>query len=166
MILAIDVYYRSNDAKAVAVLFNWDDAANQQVIVEIIDDAAEYIPGEFYKRELPCILKLLEKIDLNLVDAIIVDGYVYVDNNMQYGLGGKLWEALLEKVPIIGVAKTSFYRNKETVNELRRGESLNPLYISSIGIDVNEATRLVKAMKGNFRIPDILKNLDQITKQP
>jgi len=67
---------------------------------------------------------------------------------------------------VIGVAKTSFHNNNENVMELRRGESSNPLYISAIGIDLNEATERIRNMKGEFRIPTILKNLDQITKQP
>lgn len=57
MILAIDVHYRDTFAKAVGVLFNWDDEHPQKIITTIVDNVDEYIPGEFYKRELPSVLK-------------------------------------------------------------------------------------------------------------
>ena len=165
MIAAVDVHYKTDYAKAVAVLFKADDLTPQQVITERIDEVAAYIPGQFYKRELPCLLKVIEKLDPELIEIIIVDGHVYTDNQKQFGLGGKLWEALKEKTPVIGVAKTPFLSNKDTVAEVASGESKNPLYISAIGIDINEAALLVKNLKGSYRIPDILKTLDRITKE-
>nr|WP_165763184.1 endonuclease V [Flavobacterium sp. AJR] len=165
MILAIDVHYRENIAKVVAVLFNWEDETPQDTIVEQITGIEEYVPGEFYKRELPCIESIVKKVNLNNIEAIIIDGHIYVDNNGEFGLGGYTWKSLNEKIPIIGVAKTSFFRNKNTVREVFRGESIKPLYISSIGIDLYIAINKVKNMHGNFRIPTILKELDRITKE-
>lgn len=165
MVLAIDVYYKDDYAKVVGVLFNWDGECPFRIIEEHVDSVEEYIPGEFYKRELPCILKIIEQTNLTEIEAIIIDGYVYVDNNKAFGLGAFLWKSLQEKIPVIGVAKTSFFKNKETVIEVYRGESKNPLYISSIGYDLNKATDLIKEMKGNYRIPDILKLLDTKTKE-
>ncbi|HTK18975.1 MAG TPA: endonuclease V [Mucilaginibacter sp.] len=165
MILAIDVYYKENSAKAVGVLFDRKDEVIKDLKVAHVYDIEDYIPGEFYKRELPCVLKVIEQTNLKDIELIIIDGYVYVDNNKQFGLGGWLWKTLETKVPVIGVAKTSFLKNKEVVNELYRGESKNPLYISSIGCDINKATELIKEMKGNYRIPDILKLLDKKTKK-
>lgn len=165
MIAAVDVHYKTDYAKAVVVLFKADDLIPQQVITEHINEVAEYVPGQFYKRELPCILKVIEKLDLQSIDLIIVDGHVYTDNQKQFGLGGKLWEAFEERIPVIGVAKTSFLSNKDTVTEVLRGESKSPLYVSAIGISLNEAALLVKNLKGSYRIPDILKTLDRITKE-
>jgi deoxyribonuclease V len=165
MILAIDVHYKTDYAKAVAVLFEPGDAAARRTITERIEQVKDYEPGQFYKRELPCILKITEKIDLNLVSLIIVDGHVYTNNEGGLGLGGKLWEALHQKIPVIGVAKTPFLGNKETVQQVLRGQSNNPLYVSAIGIDLNEAALLVKNMKGDFRMPDILKAVDKLTKE-
>ena len=132
--------------------------------MEYIDAVNEYIPGEFYKRELPCILKILNRVDMKKVGLIIVDGYVYIDNNKNYGLGGKLWEHLEGEIPVIGVAKTKFVQNTNTVRDVYRGQSKNPLYISAVGIDIVEATNVISDMKGNYRIPDVLKTLDQKTK--
>lgn len=109
--------------------------------------------------------KFTKKIDLNTIDAIIVDGYIYIDNSLKYGLGGYLWELLDKKNPIIGVAKNSFYNNKSTVVPLFRGLSNKPLYISSVGYNLQEAVDKILTMKGEFRIPTILKTLDTFTKE-
>ena len=158
MILALDVHYRETEAKAVGVLFHWEDTEPRKVFVEDIQEVEDYIPGEFYKRELPCLLKVIGKIDLETIEAIIIDGHIYINNNWEYGLGGKLYEKLNKQIPIIGVAKTPFFKNKETIKELYRGKSKNPLYISSIGLDFT--INKIKNMYGEFRIPTILKQLD------
>ncbi|MGC4099712.1 endonuclease V [Ferruginibacter sp.] len=165
MLLAIDVHYRDAFAKAVGVLFNWDSNRPEQIIIDNITGVEEYVPGEFYKRELPCLLKIIEQVKTDDLEAIIIDGYIYVDNNGSLGLGGILYETLNKSVPVIGVAKTSFLKNKETVTALLRGESKNPLYISVIGYPIEAAVEKIKNMKGEFRIPAILKELDRITKE-
>ncbi len=164
MLLALDVHYRENTTKAVGVLFNWEDTEPTEIVTVFIDDVAEYVPGEFYKRELPCLLKVIENIDLTKLEAIIIDGYVYIDNDKNYGLGGVLWETLNKQVPIIGVAKTSFLKNKETVIDVFRGESIKPLFVSAIGFDLNLAALKIKQMHGSYRMPHILKQLDTETK--
>ena len=60
----------------------------QHFTTDIINDVADYKPGQFYKRELPCILQLLKQLDLNSIGVIIVDGDVFIDNNKTYGFGG------------------------------------------------------------------------------
>ena len=163
MIIAIDVHYKDNFANCVAVLFNWEDELPQKVIVEKLEGISEYVPGEFYKRELPCILALIKKIELKEIEALIVDGHVYT-NNETYGLGGHTWEALEKKIPIIGVAKRPFHSNGDTVKEVYRGDSKNPLYVSSIGLELKKAVDYIKNMQGEFRMPTVLTELDKVTK--
>lgn len=165
MVLAIDVYYKERMAKAVGVLFDWEQEVLKEVIVEYIDDIEDYTAGEFYKRELPCILKIIEQINLVNLEAIIIDGYVFIDNEWRFGLGGKLWEALSGKIAVIGVAKTSYLKNKDTVEGVKRGVSNNPLHISAIGLPLSLAANRIKQMKGDYRIPDILKFLDRKTRE-
>ncbi len=95
---------------------------------------------------------------------IVVDGYVILNDEGKHGLGGYLYESLSQKIPIIGVAKRSFINNKKHVREVFRGDSKNPLYISSIGIDVDEAVKCIQEMHGQFRMPDLLRIMDQQTK--
>ena len=61
MVLSFDVHYRNNKAKVVGILFEWDDISSRQIIIEFVDNVDEYISGEFYKRELPCLIKIIEK---------------------------------------------------------------------------------------------------------
>lgn len=164
MILAVDVYYEGDTAKAVGILFNWKDDKPAQILTADISKVAPYEPGHFYKRELPCIEALLEDVNMDDIEAIIVDGYVYASNTKAYGLGGHLWETIVRAKPVIGVAKTPFKNNEETCMEVQRGDSKKPLYVSAIGIDLAEAAVEVAGMHGEFRIPTILKELDRLTR--
>lgn len=165
MLLAIDVHYRSKFAKVVSVEFdNWKSKSPSEIHSLNIADVAEYIPGQFYKRELPCILKILELSNLESIEAIIVDGYVVLDDNGKLGLGGHLYEALDKEIPIIGVAKKRFYNNEKNVVEVLRGKSIKPLYISAINFDLEEAGSKVTQMAGDYRFPEMLKILDVHTK--
>ena len=165
MLLAIDVYYTSNDiANAVGVLFNWDDEEPQQTLQTQLENIAPYEPGAFYKRELPCLLSIINKVNIATLEAIIIDGYVYVDNNKTAGLGKHLYDKLEQKVPVIGVAKTGYFNNQQTVAKVNRGESQKPLYVSAVGYDLTKAATYIKQMQGKYRMPDILKTLDSLTK--
>lgn len=166
MFVAVDTFYYENKAKTIAITFNnWEDSTYSKHYSEELDISAEYIPGEFYKRELPCILSILKNINLDSIKAIIIDGYVYLDDFNKYGLGGHLYESLNRKIPIIGVAKTNFASNNENKVELLRGKSKNPLFVTSIGVNIFIAKENISKMFGEYRIPKLLKELDQLTKE-
>ncbi|WP_282080220.1 endonuclease V [Aquimarina algiphila] len=166
MKLAFDVQYYETHAKSVCVCFdNWDDDLPTNIIVKEVQDIAPYVPGEFYKRELPCITTIVQEFDLNHITCIIVDGYVYLDDHKKLGLGGHLYEELDHKIPIIGVAKSSFHDNKKHVHEVYRGESTKPLYVTAVGIDLEEAKNHILSMHGNYRMPTLLQILDTTTKE-
>ncbi len=166
MIIAIDVHYRNEKAKAVSVEFdNWDDEQPQKINIIELPEAEPYVPGEFYKRELPCILEVLNKSDLDKVQVIIIDGYVVLNDRGKPGLGTYLFKALQEKIPIIGVAKKRFFSNQKYVKEVMRGQSNKPLYITAVGIDLERSANNVLNMKGAFRMPKLLQILDTTTKE-
>lgn len=166
MILAFDTYYFDGKAKTVCLEFQeWNQSTDFKIHTEIIDNVAEYIPGEFYKRELPCILSLLNQIDLKKVEAIVVDGFVYLDDEKKYGLGGHLYEKLNQEIPIIGVAKTNFASIEKDKRSLFRGDSQKPLYVTAIGIELDDAFQKVESMAGEFRMPTLLKEMDRLTKE-
>jgi exodeoxyribonuclease-5/deoxyribonuclease V len=165
MILAFDTYYYDTKAKTVCLAFeHWEAEQPLEVLKSYKHDVAEYTPGEFYKRELPCILDLFHKLPYKEAEAIVVDGFVYLDDEQKLGLGGYLYEALDKKIPVIGVAKTNFASLTKYKNSLLRGESQKPLYITAIGVDLDTATEHIKQMAGDYRIPKLLKELDQETK--
>lgn len=166
MILAFDTYYFDGKAKTVCLSFDdWTIQENVTIYSELLDDVDEYISGEFYKRELPCILSLLKQISIETVDVIIVDGFVYLDDDHKFGLGAYLHHTLDEKVPVIGVAKTNFASIEKNKAALLRGKSERPLFITAVGIDLHKAASLIKNMEGEYRIPTILKRLDTLTKE-
>ncbi len=165
MILAFDTYYFQQKAKTAAIIFqHWNDQLPSSIHSDIIDSVNPYEPGNFYKRELPCILKLMRQISLKNINFIIVDGYVLLDGNGKLGLGGYLYQTLENKTPVIGVAKNKFNSKSMAALAIFRGKSQKPLYISAIGISVKKAAKMIKEMHGNYRIPTLLKLLDQKTR--
>ena len=165
MIIAIDVYYQDKKAIVAGVLFHFWDApkAADEIVIEIeLDRVGEYEPGQFYKRELPCILALLETLE-TLPEIIVIDGYVYLGSEANPGLGQRLYDALEERSIVIGVAKTRFQDTPATA-EVYRGQSQNPLYVTAIGVGSPEAKRFIMEMQGENRIPTLLKRVDRLTR--
>lgn len=93
-------------------------------------------------------------------DILVIDGYVWLEDERP-GLGAHLYRALGGKVAVIGAAKTR-YAGVTLVQEVRRGTSGSPLYITAAGMDLSEAARHVSEMHGPYRIPTLLKRVDQL----
>lgn len=163
-IFATDVHYQENKAVAAGVLFNnWDDRTSISQLTVPIDRVMDYEPGQFYKRELPCIWELLQQLK-DLPAYIIVDGYVYLDDAKKPGLGKYLYDALQAKSIIIGVAKNRF-KDIPKESELLRGASQKPLYVTAAGITSSEAKYFISIMYGQYRIPEMLKLVDHLSRQ-
>ena len=145
--IAIDTYYYKDRAKTVGVVFNeWNDAVPEKILISWLssDKYGPYIPGEFYKRELPCIINLIQKnnIDLKEFDTIILDGLARLPGSCTEGLGAHLEDKIEELWPdldfydrpsIMGVAKTKFCGiedDKGTCSVLR-GSAKTPLYVNT-----------------------------------
>jgi deoxyribonuclease V len=165
MIFAVDVDYREDNALAAGVLFeNWEDCEPTRQLTLQIDQVADYEPGQFYKRELPCILSLLKQFEVR-PKYIIVDGYVCLGVAKKAGLGQHLYNALDGEIAVIGVAKSRFQDTPDAA-ELYRGSSQRPLYVTAVGIDLIEAKSAIARMCGANRIPIILKMVDRLSRSP
>jgi deoxyribonuclease V len=163
---ALDVYYFNHSAKAVCLLFErWEDRTPSHIYTQIIEGVEDYEPGAFYKRELPCLLQVLKAVDLSSLEVIIIDGYVYLDDEGRHGLGIWLYKALNETCPVLGVAKTAFHNNTKNVVTMTRGSSRKPLYITAVGMDAAYAAGCIRQMAGPYRIPVLLKELDKRTRE-
>lgn len=166
MIIAVDAHYRNSAAKVVSIEFqHWEDEIPHKINTIEIGNYADYVSGEFYKRELPGILHVLTKSDLSQVETILVDGYVILNDEGKLGLGGYLYYELNERIPVIGIAKTRYRKNERNVREIYRGKSERPLFITCLGMRLEEATEKISRMKGNFRIPTLLKWVDLETRK-
>lgn len=159
MLACVDVDYQDDRALAACVLFDaWSDAHSAGHHLEVIQPVAPYQPGKFYLRELPCLLAVLAQVREPL-ETIVVDGYVWLQDEQSPGLGGHLHAAL--KLPVIGVAKTQ-YLGATAARAVLRGNSGKPLYVTAAGIDLEEAARNIQSMHGAFRVPTLLKRVDQL----
>ncbi len=156
----IDVDYREDHAIAACLLFaEWSDAAPSAELTARIEPVEPYVPGQFFRRELPCILAVLSHVQIPL-DVILVDGYVWLDDAQKPGLGAHLFVALNQQIPVIGVAKKPF--RDATAHEVIRVNSTKPLFVTAAGISVEEAALAVTQMHGPHRIPTLLKRVDQL----
>lgn len=165
MKLAIDVGYHETGATAAGVLFHdWVDRDSSDEVSVSVRNVVPYQSGQFYKRELPCMISLLNQLNCD-VEVVIVDGFVWLSKDEKApkpGLGAFLFEHLEKKVPVIGVAKTEFAQCGAA--DLLRGNSRRPLFISSVGIEPVEAIQCIKQMHGEFRIPTLLKRVDSLSR--
>ncbi|MCB1050722.1 MAG: endonuclease V [Acidobacteria bacterium] len=158
MILLTDVYYRDQGGLAAGIVLNsWDSNDFTNRYSAWCSPVADYEPGSFFKRELPCLLQLIAQVPMSF-DLIVVDGHVWLHEGKP-GLGAHLHQALGAAYPIIGIAKSAFARTDQTV-AVCRGTSQRPLYVSSIGIPVETAMSGLLEMVGAHRKPDALTAVD------
>jgi deoxyribonuclease V len=162
MIACFDVDYRGEMAHVGGLVFEeWTDAEPFRAYQMVIDGIEDYVPGEFYRRELPCLIQLLDQMT-EPISVVVIDGYAWLSEDKK-GLGAYLHEAIRASVPIIGVAKNKFQR-ADTAVEVLRGDSEKPLFVSAAGISTELAADYIKKMHGDYRFPTMLKAVDQLAR--
>jgi deoxyribonuclease V len=160
LIACVDVDYRPTAAVAAGLWFRgWTAAVAEHRAVASFAAVANYEPGEFYRRELPCLLGVLDRGPRP--EAVLVDGYVWLGNRRP-GLGAHLHAAIGGVV--IGVAKTRFASATESL-PVFRGTSRSPLYVSAVGVNVEAAAEWVAMMHGRHRIPTLLRQVDTLARE-
>ena len=177
MIVAFDIYYYNGYSYTVGGVFeSWADSdvcyyvTNKRNCID-----AEYESGELYKRELSCIMQCLSMIDLKNIDAIIVDGYVWLSEDgkgLTKGLGARLADAIAEKydvndISVVGIAKNPYHIKIPNCIEIKHGlDSNKPLYVTCSNPEFAEYySVLAERMNGDYRIPTILKLIDAKTRE-
>jgi len=163
MIVALDATYNEPAGRATAAAIVFQDWLDSQPVAEYAvttDVAGPYVPGQFYLRELPCLVEVLQQVK-EPIDVVIVDGFVHLGPNP--GLGMHLWESMGRQFPVVGVAKSSF-RDADAI-EVLRGTSRNPLYVTAAGTDAATAAENVRSMHGAYRIPTMLRRVDRLAKE-
>ncbi|WP_322618589.1 endonuclease V [Deinococcus terrestris] len=161
--LAADVGYSPGWAKAAGILFReWTDEHPERVVTAHLASPEEYLPGQFYRRELPALLSVIGPVLLE-THTVVIDGYVWLGSERRPGLGLHLWEALERRIPVIGVAKTRFQGTPEET-EVLRGTSGSPLFVTAVGLSLEEAKGHLKGMAGKHRLPTLLKEVDRLSR--
>lgn len=160
MLIAVDVHYGDAAIRAALVGFAaWGDAVAARELVETHPpDPAPYVPGAFFARELPYLASVIARVT-DPIEVIVVDGYVWLGPDRK-GLGVHVHERF--GVPVVGVAKSAFAG--AFAADVIRGASANPLHVTAIGIDREEAAARIAAMHGEFRIPTLLRRADALAR--
>jgi deoxyribonuclease V len=155
-----DVHYQGTAGCAAAVVVeSWEAQFPTSTHAALIMPVAPYVPGAFWERELPCLRVVLEGLDPT---AVVVDGYVWLDDAGRKGLGAHLHDAL--GVPVVGVAKTPFDGSTHA-RAVLRGTSARPLWVTATGMDLDEAAAAVGRMHGPHRVPTLLQLVDHLARE-
>lgn len=161
LIALVDVHYEAEGARAACVTaLEWTDAKPRAEWTVEVPHVAEYRPGFFFERELPCILAVLDRLPTP-PGIIVVDGYVVLDAQGRLGLGAHLFEHFEKTIPVVGIAKRSF-AGSEFATRVTRGSSQNPLFVTALGLSAAEAGQHVRQMHGPHRIPTLCTRVDHL----
>ena len=160
----LDVAYAPGAAGVACLLADtWTTATPTTEISRCLPCApADYVPGQFYKRELPLLRAVIGGLT-SRPSMLVIDGYVWLGATDAPGLGAHLFEELHATTPIVGVAKTG-YRNDTWSERVYRGDSRKPLYVTAAGVETARAAALVASMHGKHRVPTLLKQVDRLAR--
>jgi deoxyribonuclease V len=163
MICCLDVDYRPSACAAAAVSFRaFSDALAVHETTYLHPEPPEdYQPGQFYRRELPHLLAVLQRLPAP-PELLVIDGFVWLEQDTP-GLGAHLHRALGGATPVVGVAKRP-YRKATSATAVLRGTSRAPLWVSAVGYEVSLAAAAVAAMHGEHRIPTLLQRVDRLAR--
>lgn len=143
---------------------DWTSAAPIAEFTHRAGQAEAYTPGEFYRRELPLLMSVLAMLP-ERPRVLVIDGYVWLDTDGRKGLGAHLFEALRGRTAVVGVAKSRFAGAEQWVEQVVRGDSKSPLWVTSAGVTLSEAVAGVKRMHGAHRIPTLVGRVDQLARK-
>lgn len=141
---------------------DWTSDRVAEVFTARLDTPEEYVPGQFYQRELPALMTVIGPA-LGRTKIIVIDGYVSLGSEGRPGLGMHLWHHLGGAVPVVGVAKTRFRGTPEEC-EVTRGASRSPLFVTAAGLGLEEAKGCIRRMAGEHRLPTLLKEVDRLSR--
>lgn len=179
MILLLDVHYDEvNNSAHIAGIITDDWISDKIISIYEIDkngiDCA-YIPGQFYKREMPCLIELwnsLSEYDKSNIDTIIVDGFYDIWNGSK-GLGHHFKDWLTANgynKEVVGIAKNPCREtNKFTLPVYRTEESKTSKCRSALWVNgskmENDYQSKVLSMHGKYRIPTLIKAVDKLSRK-
>jgi deoxyribonuclease V len=163
VLAAVDAQYSDEVAAASCVTFaTWTDPTPASEHSTLVHGVEPYEPGEFWRRELPCIIAVLGQLQ-KPPEVVVIDGYVWLDDKGRKGLGAHLAEALAGPA-VIGIAKHPF-AGASNATLVQRGKSLRPLHVTAQGISLDDAAAAVRSMHGAHRIPTLIRRVDELCRQ-
>ncbi|MGC8577965.1 MAG: endonuclease V [Thermoproteota archaeon] len=171
----VDVAYKKNVGVAAYVLTKYGSKELESVGYATVDNLPPYIPGLFYLREAPPILKVLSQ-QTRKPHVLLVNGHGLA-HPRKMGLASYIGVVL--NVPTIGVAKSLLYGKVDrstqpplifvdelAVGAVLRTERRGEIYIS-IGhrVTLNDAIRVVSDNLFDLALPTPLWYADKLSKE-
>lgn len=154
----MDVQY--GDDQAIVAVLVWRGGVEWSHTLRL-PAAAPYEPGQFYRRELPCLMAGIGCVPERFQpDLYLIDGFVETAPGVA-GLGMHLYRSLPQPVPVIGVGKTKFL-TAPSIEVSRFGRA--PLFVSAVGIGADKAVELIRDLPGEYRLPDLIRWTDQLAR--
>lgn len=145
---------------ACVVAERWTDGVPIETIAIPIAKVLPYAPGRFFERELPCLTAVIPRVAAP-IDVLVIDGYVVLDADGRPGLGAHLHAHYDGRYSVVGIAKSP-YGDGDFAAAVLRGGSKVPLFVTALGIDVDEAAQRVAAMHGKHRLPTLVGWVDRL----
>ncbi|HEY9810147.1 MAG TPA: deoxyribonuclease V [Halomicronema sp.] len=178
-VAGIDVGYdpKNQISKAAVAILTFPDLQQKEHAIATTKTTFPYIPGYLSFREIPAVLEALEKLSI-IPDLLLCDGQG-IAHPRRFGLACHI--GVLTNIPAIGVAKTRFIGEHDTVPEprgswqplhdqseiigavLRTRTATKPLYIS-IGHKITLTTALEYVLKctPKYRLPETTRTADYL----
>ncbi len=182
LVAGVDVGYlpRENQSIASVVVLTYDGLETVESAVARSEMPFPYIPGLLSFREIPVILKAIEKLS-SLPDLIFVDGHGQA-HPRRFGIASHL--GLWLEHPTIGIGKsllcgefrepgqrrgssTRLIHQGEMIGQvLRTRKGVKPIFVSvGYGLPVSDCVRWTLAVTPRFRLPDPIREADALSEQ-
>lgn len=165
MIAILDAAY-AGEASVAACLTagDWTSTVPIAEFTHRAGRAEPHTPGEFHRREFPLIMSVLAMLP-ERPRMLVIEGYVWLDTDGRKGLGAHLFEALRGRTAVVGLATSRFAGAEQWVEQVARGDSTNPLWVTAAGVTLSEAVSGVKRMHGPHRIPTLVGRVAQLARK-
>jgi deoxyribonuclease V len=181
-VAGVDVSYdlKTNLSRAVVALLRYGDLQMISSHVEFLPTTFPYIPGFLSFREVPVILKALEKLP-EAPDLLMVDGQG-IAHPRRLGIAAHL--GVITDLPSVGVAKSRLVgkyqepglsrgdrsplmdKEERIGTVLRSKDKVNPLFISpGHRVDQEAAVAMTLHCLTKYRLPEPTRIADKISKQ-
>lgn len=171
-IAGVEVGYKKNGAVAVIVVLSFPDLEKLELQITVSSISFPYIPGLLSFREIPALMKTLEKLE-TIPDLIIADGHG-IAHPQRIGFASHL--GLITGLPVIGCARSrltgSFQppdREKGSYSYLydkndiigavvRTRDGVSPVFVSpGHKISLETAVEYVLKCAVKYRLPEPLR---------
>ena len=179
LVAGVDVAYLPREQQSIAsvVVLSYDGLEMLESTVAKSDTPFPYVPGLLSFREIPVILKAIEKLS-SLPDLIYVDGHGQA-HPRRFGIASHL--GLWLKHPTIGIGKsrlcgefrepgqrrgssTNLTHQGEMIGQvLRTRKGVKPIFVSvGYGLPLKECVRWTLEVTPRFRLPEPIRQADAL----